>query len=67
MVNASMHFDTVSIYALTASDAKEIPRYVKPSMIEMLTGARTQQNPLGKPENLRIAIPKTDDLEFFEM
>ena len=46
MVNASMHFDTVSISHLQHLTPKKYSRYVKPSMIEMFTGARTQQNPL---------------------
>lgn len=66
MVNASMLFDTVSIYALTASDAKEILQICEAVDDRDAYGRKNPAKPtLGKPQNLRIAIPKTDDLEFF--
>ena len=66
MVNASMHFDTVSIFALTASDAKEILQICEAVDDRDAYGRENPTKPtLGEAENFRIAIPKTDDLEFF--
>jgi len=67
MVNASRHFDTISIYALTTGDAHTV--------LEACQGVDTR-DPFGRtppaentnaPEfsRLRIAVPRAKDREFF--
>lgn len=67
MVNASRHFDTVSIYALTAGDANDVLRVAEGVDPDDPFGrARPQEIDCGSKHGaLRIAVPRAEDRQFF--
>ena len=66
MVNASVHFDTVSIYALTVCDAADVLRLSQAVDDRDVYGREAPiEVTIRKAQNLRIAIPSAKDLEFF--
>lgn len=66
MVNANVHFDTVSIYALTVCDAADVLRLSQAVDDRDVYGREAPiEVTIRKAQNLRIAIPSAKDLEFF--
>ena len=66
MVNASQRFDTLSVYALKATDAREILEVCQAVDGREFSGrGALARSTLIEPSNLRVAIPKAGNLEFF--